>query len=105
MLRFTAERRDCLRVFAVAGAGADDLEVEMVGPHGARIALSNQNRRWVVALEGAPFCVPVEGDYEARFSTHAGRAPLAAVVYRGRNMQTRGSGFVPTTGSGSDIPY
>jgi hypothetical protein len=105
VLRFTADKHDCFRLFGVAGQGVDDLEVEIVGPHASRVTLVNQNRRWVVVGEGAPFCTPAPGDYEAHFTTHAGRAPLAAAIYRGADMSKRGSPFAPGAGSDSEIPY
>jgi hypothetical protein len=85
-LRWHAERGDCFRLFAVAAEPAEDLEAEVLGPHGVRVSLTNQNRRWVVVDEKEPFCAAQEGQFEGRFTTHAGRAEVAVAVYRGARM-------------------
>lgn len=101
VLRWKAELRDCFRLFAVAGAPVDDLEVQIVGPHGTQASLTNQSRRWVVVGEQGPFCAPEAGDFEARFSTHGGRAALSAAVWRGAGMLGRGSQFAEGSASGN----
>jgi len=88
-LRWHGEQGDCFRIFAVAAEPAEELVAEVTGPHGVQLSLSNQNRRWLVVDERQPFCVDREGQFESRFSTHAGRAELAAVVYRGAHMVGR----------------
>jgi hypothetical protein len=85
-LRWHAERGDCFRFFAVAAEPAEDLEAEILGPHGAHVSLTNQNRRWLVVDEHEPFCVDGDGQFESRITTHAGRAEVAAAVYRGAHM-------------------
>jgi hypothetical protein len=99
VLRWKAERRDCFRLFAVAGSPVDDLEVEITGPPGTPTTLTNQSRRWALVGEQGPFCAAQAGDFEARFSTHAGRGALSAAVWRGARMQGPG---MPWSGSGSD---
>lgn len=115
VLRWKAERRDCFRLFAVAGSPVDDLEVEIVGPAGSRPSLTNQSRRWALVGEHGPFCAPQGGDFEARFSTHGGRGALSAAVWRGARMLVPGSPWSDGTdgtdgsdgsdGSGSGNPY
>lgn len=112
VLRWKAERRDCFRLFAVAGSPVDDLEVEVVGPSGTRPTLTNQSRRWALVGEQGPFCTSRGGDFEARFSTHGGRGALSAVVFRGARMLGPGwpwsegsEGSEGPGGSGSGNPY
>jgi hypothetical protein len=103
VLRWKAERKDCFRLFAVAGTPVDDLEVEIVGPRGSRVSLTNQSRRWVVVGEDGPFCAPDAGAFEARVSTHGGRAPVSAAVWRGARMFVPGAPWAE--GSASGDPY
>ena len=90
-LRWDASRGDCFRLFAVAGEPVEDLEVDVKGPHGSFAALTNQNRRWLVAGEDALFCAAQKGQFEAIFSTHAGRGAVAAAVWRGAHMAFTGA--------------
>jgi hypothetical protein len=86
--QWSADRGDCFRVFAVAAAPVDDLEVEVVvvAPRAERVSLTNQSQRWVVIDEDGPFCARHAGTYEARFSTHSGRGVFAAAVWKGARM-------------------
>jgi len=84
--RWEAERGDCFRLFAVAAAPVDDLEVELSEVHGDRLSLTNQNRRWVVVDEDRPFCSARGGRLEARFGTHGGHGELAVAIWRGARM-------------------
>jgi hypothetical protein len=84
--QWEAERGDCFRVFAVAEAPVDDLEVEVFGPPRERLFLENQNRRWVLARENGPFCAPREGTFEAQFTTHGGHGTVAISIWRGARM-------------------
>ena len=111
VLGWKAEPKDCFRLFAVAGGTVDDLEVEVVGPHGTRASLTNQSRRWAVVGVAGPFCAPEAGDFEARFSTHGGHGALSAAVWRGARMLGRRSPYADgesgadAEGSGSGDSY
>jgi hypothetical protein len=95
-LRWDADRRDCFRLFAVASDPVEDLEVDVKGPHGSFASMTNQNRRWLVAGEDGLFCAPQKGQFEAVFSTHAGRGEVSAAVWRGANMVARHAGKSPS---------
>ena len=90
VFRWEGKKRDCFRIFAVAAAPVDDLEVEIgerPSPrHGGRVTLTNRNARWAVAPEEGPFCAREDGFFEAKFGTHAGRGEFAAFVYRAEGM-------------------
>jgi hypothetical protein len=84
--RWEAKRGDCFRLFAVASAPVDDLEVEIVQSPAEHGSLTNQNRRWVVVAEDRPFCAARAGTFVARLTTHGGRGAFAASVFRGERM-------------------
>jgi hypothetical protein len=88
-LRWDAARHDCFRLFAVASEPVEDLAVDVKGPHGSYASMTNQNRRWLVVGEDGFFCAPQKGQFEATFSTHAGRGAVAAAVWRGAHMFTK----------------
>lgn len=86
VFRWEAKRGDCFRLFAVASAPVDDLEVEIAESPDDHGSLTNQNRRWVVVADDRPFCSPRAGTFVARFTTHGGRGAFAAAVFRGERM-------------------
>ncbi len=84
--QWAVHRHDCYRLFAVAAAPVDDLEVEIVQLRGPRVSLTNQNRRWLVVDEGGPFCALRDGEFEAHFSTHSGHGEVSVAIWRGEHM-------------------
>lgn len=89
VLRWTAERGDCFRLFAVAAAPVEDVRVEIKTPHGEARIVESPSRRWAVVGEDAPFCAPREGQFEASFTAPAGRGEVVASVWRGARMLRR----------------
>jgi hypothetical protein len=101
LFRWEAKKRDCFRVFAAAAAPIEDLEIEIIGPHGARVALANRNERWEAAPEEGPACAERDGTFEVRFGTHAGRGDFFAWIYRAEAMveKKQKAGHVPPASS------
>jgi hypothetical protein len=92
VLRWDAERGDCFRLFAVAGAKVEDLAVKIEATDGIDAPSSSSespSRRWAVLGEEGVFCAPRAGHFTAVFTTHAGSGELAAAVWRGARMVSR----------------
>ncbi len=79
---FVAELGDCYRVFAVGDSGIEDLDVEVLGPSGTRVAFDTSDDRWPVVKPDGPFCVFEGGTYKARVHAQRGAGHYAIEVWR-----------------------
>ena len=80
--RWSAKSGDCFRIFAVAEPGVRDLDVEVHGPRGSRLAFDTTDDRWPVVKPDGPLCVFDDGEYRARVSAPTGTGEYAIQIWR-----------------------
>jgi hypothetical protein len=74
-------RRGCYRLFAVGGAGVDDLDVAFYDPQG-RLAAGDVSRdRWPVVPPRGPLCVEREGVYSVSIAVARGRGDYLLQIW------------------------
>ena len=91
---FEAKRGECYRVFAVADATVNDLDVTVHSSRGAPVAADHGEDAWPIVQPDRPFC-PLENDrYTLEIAAHRGHGRFAAEVWVLRTERTR-SGALP----------
>lgn len=80
--RFKAESGDCYRIFTVAEPAVEDLDVEVLGPSGAKVAFDTSDDRWPIVKPDGPFCVFTEGEYRAVVRAQRGQGKYAIEIWR-----------------------
>lgn len=80
--RFKVEAGDCYRIFAVAEPSVEDLDVEVFGPTGGRVAFDTSDDRWPVVAPDGPFCAFEPGELRAVVRAQRGQGRYAIEIWR-----------------------
>ncbi|MBE7481292.1 MAG: hypothetical protein HS104_15090 [Polyangiaceae bacterium] len=80
--RFKAEPGDCYRIFAVAEPSIEDLDIEVFGPGGNKIAFDTSDDRWPIVKPDGPFCVFEGGEYRAEVRAQRGQGRYSIEIWR-----------------------
>jgi hypothetical protein len=79
---FVAQAGDCYRIFAVAGPGVEDLDVEVFAPDGRRVARDTGDDRWPIVNPDGPFCVFDPGEHRAVVTAPRTGGSYAVQIWR-----------------------
>jgi len=80
--RFKAEPGDCYRIFAVAEPSIEDLDVEVFGPTGTKLAFDTSDDRWPIVKPDGPFCVFEGGEHRAVVRAQRGHGRYSIEIWR-----------------------
>ena len=80
--RFSARAGECFRIFAVGQPSIEDLDVEVFGPNGRRLALDTGEDRWPVVQPDGPFCTFEAGEHRAEVRVQRGSGRYAIEIWR-----------------------
>ncbi len=80
----------CYRIFAVASASIDDLNVVLRSPRGSVLARDDSHDRWPIVEPERPFCALEDGTYSVQLSAAtAGTFALAIWQLTARGSRSR----------------
>jgi hypothetical protein len=71
----------CYRVFAVGERGIRDLDVQVVGPDGARLAWDASHEPWAAVPALGPLCLEQPGVYTVEVSVFRGSGRYAVQIW------------------------
>jgi hypothetical protein len=77
----TLERGQCVRGFAVADAGVNDLDLTLLGPGGAVLAADEIEDRWPVVPPDGTICTATGGAHTIRLTARKGAGVYAAQLW------------------------
>jgi hypothetical protein len=80
--RFNVRAGECFRIFAVGEPSIEDLDIEVFGPNGRRLAFDNGDDRWPVVQPDGPFCTFETGEHQARVRVARGSGRYAIEIWR-----------------------
>lgn len=79
--RFSLERGQCVRAFAVGGAGLVDLDLTVVDPRGVPLGADGIDDRWPILPPDGTLCVVAGGPHELRVAARKGAGDYAAQLW------------------------
>jgi hypothetical protein len=79
--RFSLERGQCVRAFAVGDAGLVDLDLTVVDPRGTPLGADGIDDRWPILPPDGTLCVVAGGPHELRVTARKGAGDYAAQLW------------------------
>ena len=79
---FAVKSGECYRVFAVAAASVDDLDVVVKSGRGTRLSADQTEDRWPIVDPERPLCSFEDDTFVAEVSSRKGRGAFALQVWR-----------------------
>jgi hypothetical protein len=79
---FSVLSGECFRVFVAAEPTIEDLDVEVLSRHGARIASDHGDNGWAIVQPDRPFCALEDDTYTVEVKARRGQGRFAAEIWR-----------------------